>query len=431
MTIGEYEIIRKLGSGGMSEVYEAVNKRLGSRHAVKVYTYPKQDAEVRERFLTEGRLLARLSHPSVVHVSDFGTDTETGRPYFVMNLVLNKEGQPCSLADIEPGSVDEETIARWYEELREALAYIHAEGIVHRDLKLQNILVGPDNHVVLADFGISRLFAPSDKGKTVVDVVQTLVRVKEGHAPVMGSIGYLAPELEMGAAATAQSDWYALGVIVYRLLTGLWCDARTDILEGLETYDPVWRRIVPKLLHANPEGRECLSFKDEKRADLEKREVQQEERLLRVKKNRRVLQYGVWGLSALVLMGGGLGLTREFGWRRRAAESRTQQEALSARLALPTFESLFEMPNAGRGSVSREEVRSALIDALVATRRLFADLHQGAITPEKFEAELSRMLEVVRNNETDSLFVEYPDYMQNGDDEVLATLFRNALKNLK
>ena len=225
MTIGCYDVVRLLGKGGMSEVYEAENPRLGTRHAIKLFTYEKDDPEVRRRFETEGRLLAKLSHPRIVKVTDFGTDEATGKPYFVMDLVLDESGQPKSLSDVEPGTVDEETIGRWYDDLREGLAYIHSKGVVHRDLKLQNVLVGPDGHAVLTDFGVSKVFDSSGDGHTVVDVVNTIVKMREGRSLVMGSIGYMAPELEMGVAASPQSDWYALGVIVYRLLTGTWCDA--------------------------------------------------------------------------------------------------------------------------------------------------------------------------------------------------------------
>ena len=128
----------------------------------------------------------------------------------------------------------------------------------------------------------------------------------------MGSLGYMAPELEMGVAASPQSDWYALGVIIYRLLTGTWCDARTDVVGTLETYDPVWKRILPKLLHSNPQGRECLSYADEKRTDREKTEFELEERWLKEKgrghRNRHIARYS--GVAAVAVI---LGLL--FFWR--------------------------------------------------------------------------------------------------------------------
>ena len=322
--VGPYEIVRLLGKGGMSEVYEVENPRLGSRHALKLFTYEKDDPEVKERFQVEGRLLARLSHPRIVKVTDFGvtepaaeTAAGAGRPYFVMDLVRNERGEMQLLSDVQPGTVDEETVGKWYDDLREGLAYIHANGVIHRDLKLQNVLIGPDGHAVLTDFGISKIFDVKGDGAKIVDTVNTIVKMREGRSLVMGSIGYMAPELEMGVAASPQSDWYALGVIVYRLLTGTWCDARTDVMETLETYDPVWKRIIPKLLHSNPQGRECLSYADEKRADREKTEFELEERWLREKgrghRARHAARYVA--LAALAL-----GVSIAFVWRGRSAE---------------------------------------------------------------------------------------------------------------
>ena len=305
--IGQYELVRLLGKGGMSEVYEVENPRLGSRHALKLFTYEKDDPEVKERFQVEGRLLARLNHPRIVKVTDFGSDEASGKPYFVMDLVLNERGEMQLLSDVEPGTVDEETVGKWYDDLREGLSYIHSHGIVHRDLKLQNVLIGPDGHAVLTDFGISKIFDVKGDGVSIVDTVKTLVKVREGRSLVMGSLGYMAPELEMGVAARPQIDCYALCVVFYRRLTGTWCDARTDVVGTLETYDPAWKRIIPKLLHSNPNGRECLSFADEKRTDREKAEFEAEERWLKEKarshRARHIARYISAAAAVLVLCG--------------------------------------------------------------------------------------------------------------------------------
>ena len=330
-SIGPYEVVRLLGKGGMSEVYEVENPRLGSRHALKLFTYEKEDPEVLERFRTEGRLLARLNHPRIVKVTDFGTDEVSGKPYFVMDLILNERGEMQLLSDVAPGTVDEEEIGRWYDDLREGLAYIHANGVIHRDLKLQNVLIGPDGHAVLTDFGISKIFDVKGDGVSIVDTVKTLVKVREGRSLVMGSLGYMAPELEMGVAASPQSDWYALGVIIYRLLTGTWCDARTDVVGTLETYDPVWKRIIPKLLHSNPQGRECLSFADEKRTDREKAEFELEERWLREKSRghraRHAARYFLAGVALVALFAG-------FIWRSNVTDRRILNAGLQDAVGL-------------------------------------------------------------------------------------------------
>jgi len=445
MTIGSYEVVRLLGKGGMSEVYEAEDPRLGTRHAVKLFTYEKDDPEVRRRFETEGRLLAKLCHPRIVKVTDFGTDGAS-RPYFVMDLVLDATGQPKSLSDVEPGSADEETVGRWYDDLREGLAYIHSKGIVHRDLKLQNVLVGPDGHAVLADFGVSKVADPSGEGEPVVDVVKTIVKMREGRSLVMGSVGYMAPELEMGVAASPQSDWYALGVIVYRLLTGTWCDARTDVLAALETYDPVWRRILPKLLHANPQGRECLSYAEEKRADRERAEFESEERWLREKSRghlaRHVARYV--GALALVLSVALAWTTREFHVQREVWRLRLQNAG--ARPDVPSFDELFRIPAQARadeqtdddGEVvmpSRGAFEAARLDALVLTHPTLSALGAGSITIEKAIADLGQLRDKLDEDSADTPFDDLrfgdADYMQAGEDLPLRMLLDGAVERLE
>ena len=103
MKIGAYEVVRKIGGGGMGEVYEARDPRLGRRLAVKLYCYPKDDPEVRRRFVAEGELLARLSHPRIVRVTDYGVDGETGRPYFAMDFVDAGDGEPKSISHTNNG----------------------------------------------------------------------------------------------------------------------------------------------------------------------------------------------------------------------------------------------------------------------------------------------------------------------------------------
>ena len=428
-TIGGLRVVRLIGKGGMSEVYEVENPRLGSRHAVKLYTYPKDNEDVRRRFEVEGLLLAKLSHPRIVRVTDLGVDEATGRPYFVMDLVLDGDGRQRSLADVPAGEADETLVGRWYDDIRDGLAYIHKMGVVHRDLKLQNVLVGPDGHAVITDFGISKVFAPVDGGAAVVDPVQTIVQMREGKNPVMGSLGYMAPELEMGLEATPKSDWYALGVIAYRLLTGTWCDARTDVVSTLSTFDPAWLRIIPALLHANPDGRECLSYAEEREALRERAEAAAEERYLRAKARghfaRHVARYLAAGCFALAL-------ALAFVWRHGA---QVVGEA-ERRLALPDFVTVFEIPaEAGEEETetmpSRDQFKVAMIDALALTHGIFSDLKAGAITTVKAHAELEKLLAMAREEDLD-LFSSLPvSYISSGEYAALAILFEGAVRKVR
>lgn len=372
--VGEYRILRLLGKGGMSEVYEAEHCRLGSRHAVKFFLYDGTAEDVRERFLAEGRILSRLAHPRIVRVTDVGEDAGTGQPYFVMDLVTDLSGNVRSLADVPAGEADEEQIAAWYEDLREGLAYIHAKGIVHRDLKLENILVGADGHAVLTDFGISKVIDQDGAMGVAVDSVQTVVRLRDGKRPLMGSIGYMAPELEMGVAASPASDYYALGVVVFRLLTGMWCDSRTDVTGDLETYDPAWRQILPKLLHANPRGRECPSWRELKKEQEERRLFEMEGALHRAKQ-----RMGIASAALLVCL--------------VAAIACGLRLALSEESAPPTpppaFEDVVFVPE----NVPEDELESfneALEEVWVMLHDTFTDLRKGITTGEAAAAVVRR-----------------------------------------
>lgn len=418
-TIGEYRIVRKLGEGGMSVVYEAENPRLGSRHALKVYTYPKKDETIRERFLVEGRLLAKLTHPRIVKVADFGTD-ELGRPYFAMDLIVGPGGEPVTLAQALAEGVDEETVSRWYDDLRDGLNYIHAQGVVHRDLKLQNVMIGPDGHVVLTDFGISRIFRTGGDERTVVDAVQTLVSVRNGTSPVMGSLGYMAPELEMGAQATPRSDWYALGVLVHKMLTGTWCDARTDVVAELETYDPAWSRILPKLLHANPEGRECLSFAEEKAKDREKEEARAEERWLREKARGRLARHVARYLAvALAVL---LPLTGWLGWR---------YVQTSRALSVPGFDDFFIIPSYVNEE-SLQDYRDAMCDAWAVTRDDFAKLRSGGLGADEVRAQLKDLAENLRKVAQSDDIAEAVDFeLKCMDEEVVSRVLNGGASRIR
>ncbi len=422
--IGDYRIVGRLGKGGMSEVFEAEHVRLGTRHAVKCFTYGKDVEGVRERFLVEGRLLATLSHPRIVRVTDFGVAPDTNQPYFVMDVVTDKHGKARSLADVIDDGVDEAQIATWYDDLREGLQYIHSKGIVHRDLKLENILIGPDGHVVLTDFGISKVAGCADDGTRIVDPVQTVVLLKDGKRPVMGSIGYMAPELEMGVAASPESDYYALGVVVFRLLTGMWCDARTDVIGALETYDPVWRQIVPSLLHTHPQGRKCLSWRELK--DLET-----DRQLDEIRRARRLAVLCA-ALTAVAVCGVIVCVWRDGVQRVKLAEQRAE---LAVQKNLPTFDELFALPkdapeDDSSGRATREALEIALPDAWMLAHEIVEELYRKRITRDKAMADMEKMAGRARQ-EDQSLFDGFPNYIPNGEYGALAELLTNAVQRLK
>ena len=433
-TVGKWRVVGLLGRGGMAEVYEVEDSALGARYALKLFTYARSEPEMaRARFFAEGRLLAKLDHPRLVRVYDLGEDAGTGRPYFVMDLVLAPDGRPKTLADADMGGVDEDQVAIWYEDLREGLAYIHDKGILHRDLKLQNVLIGPDGHAVLSDFGVAKIFNPGLRTDVGLSLEQTLMAVKGGQKAVMGSVGYLAPEVEMGIAASKESDLYALGVIIFRLLTGLWCDSRTDVVADLETYNPVWRAILPKLLHANPAGRECPSWRELEKAHREEAAYQAEKTLDELRAKRYAAVRG-----------------RRNGWLTAvgAALVAAVLACVVQHMAIPPlppvppdFDSVIgipanapnEKPGTEEAMPSRRQLEMARIDAWVLTNGLFSDLKAGTITREKAVSELRHLLRLAKEDEFALFSPERTHcdlYTQIGDSAALAYLLESAISNL-
>jgi eukaryotic-like serine/threonine-protein kinase len=199
---GRYRLERLLGGGGMAGVYLGRDMELDRPVAVKLLAENlARDETFRERFLREARLSARLSHPNVVVVYDAG-ETEHGRPYIVMEQV---EGR--TLADVlrERGRLPHEEAVALALQACNGLAHAHEAGLVHRDVKPQNLLLRDDGTLKVADFGIAR--AAEETALTEIGTV-------------LGTAAYLSPEQAAGEEVTAAADVYALGAVLYELLTG-------------------------------------------------------------------------------------------------------------------------------------------------------------------------------------------------------------------
>jgi len=193
---GRYRLERQLGTGGMSEVWEAEDLELGRMVALKLLG-PTADPA---RFQREARAAASLAHPNVNQLFDYGE--WEGRPYMVLELLPGgtlegrlREGRPLPDADTE----------RLASEIAAGLAHAHAKGLVHRDLKPANVLCDADGRAKIADFGIARM---SDTG--------TLTEA----GTLLGTAAYISPEQAAGEPATAASDVYSFGVILFQMLTG-------------------------------------------------------------------------------------------------------------------------------------------------------------------------------------------------------------------
>ena len=199
--LGErYELVEVVGRGAVGEVWAAQDLRLDRRVAVKIVRAPvASDPAVRARFGTEARAAARLSHPNVVTVFDSGEDD--GTPFLVMELLSGR-----TLADeLTEGPLSPKWALAVGVDVLGGLAASHHAGILHRDIKPANVLLAEDGTARLADFGIAKSIEGGDATATGV---------------VLGTAAYLAPERLAGRAATAQSDLYAVGAVLYEALAG-------------------------------------------------------------------------------------------------------------------------------------------------------------------------------------------------------------------
>ena len=196
-----YRLLRPLGRGGMAVVYLAVQLSLDREVAIKVMAQEASvDAERAERFEREARIIARLEHPSIVGIHEVGR-TLDGRPYYVMPYLARGDLAQRDL------SADEDQAIDVLSALLDALGYAHARGIVHRDVKPENVLFDSGGRPQLADFGIA-LSRRSVNARITSDGL------------AMGSGGYMSPEQSRGEDVDGRADLYSLGVLTYELLTG-------------------------------------------------------------------------------------------------------------------------------------------------------------------------------------------------------------------
>ena len=239
----------------MGAVYEVEHVQLDVRYALKAFTLEDGHVDVlKSKFLTEGKVLARLHDPHLVRVFDMNFDEATGTPYFVMELVLSEDGKPRTLLDVDTAELDEDRVLQWFAELASVVDYIHREGVIHRDIKLGNVLLSADGHVVLSDFGVSRLF--SEQLRSDVKAVNTMVSEASTAARlVMGTRGYMAPEVVGGKEVTPAADSYSLGVMFVYLLTGIWYEPGSKVFKLLETLEYRWIDVLPRLLAEDPAER--------------------------------------------------------------------------------------------------------------------------------------------------------------------------------
>ncbi len=243
--LGPYEILSPLGAGGMGEVYRARDRRLGREVAVKVLPEEASgDPERLARLEQEARAASALNHPNVVVVYDIGETDLSGRAtpvrYVAMELL---KGEPLSSL-IAEGPLKLHRFLDLAVQLAAGLSVAHDAGLVHRDLKPSNIMVTPEGHLKILDFGLAKLLAPHGDDSTALTA-------DPGTEPgvVMGTVGYMSPEQVRGEPATAASDQFSLGCVLYEMLTGRRAfqgSSRAETLSAILRDDP------PSIEEKNP-----------------------------------------------------------------------------------------------------------------------------------------------------------------------------------
>lgn len=198
MQVGRYEILETLGRGASSRVAKACDTLIGRTVALKTFPEGPIDPAWREHFLSEARVLGKLSHGAIVDLYDVGID-EAGAPYLVMEYV---SGKPLSQV-LEKGTIPCKKACAWAGHLAEALACAHRNQVIHGDVKPANIIVTDIGRVKLSDFGIAGL-----------------AMRRSGTGQVLGTPAYMSPEQFMGRPLSNRSDLFSLGVVLYEMLTG-------------------------------------------------------------------------------------------------------------------------------------------------------------------------------------------------------------------
>ncbi|MGH9486876.1 MAG: protein kinase domain-containing protein [Terriglobales bacterium] len=254
--LGPYEIVAMLGAGGMGEVYRARDARLQREAAIKVLPAAlARDPERLRRFETEARAAGQLNHPNILAVYDFGIADSA--PYLVTELL---EGETLRARLTPPVALPAHKAIDIAGQVARGLAAAHAKGIVHRDLKPENIFLTRGGQAKILDFGLAKVVAPvSDDAVTVAAAGAT------SAGSVLGTAGYMAPEQVRGEAADTRSDLFALGAVLYEMLTARRAFEKPTAVETMSAIlkeepdavalDPALQRVVDHCLEKDPAAR--------------------------------------------------------------------------------------------------------------------------------------------------------------------------------
>src|SRR6266852_711313 len=238
--LGSYEVVAPIGAGGMCEVYQAHDTKLGRDVAIKVLPEAfAHDADRLSRFQREAKMLASLNHPNIATIH--GLEQSGGTSYLVMELVSGE-----TLAErVEAGPLGIEQALKIAGQIAEALEAAHEKNIIHRDLKPANVKMTPEGKVKVLDFGLAKAFA-GDAANEDIGNSPTLSAAATMQGTILGTAAYMSPEQARGKSVDKRTDIWAFGCALYELLTGMRAfegETTTEILAAVLKEEPDWQAL--------------------------------------------------------------------------------------------------------------------------------------------------------------------------------------------
>jgi serine/threonine protein kinase len=303
-TLGEYKILKELGRGGMGVVHLAEHQRLLTKYALKVLPQAfSEDPKLVERFHNEARVMAELTHPNIVKVVNMSCEGTTY--YLVMEYVESETGAPKNLRQLmreHNGKIPPDIAERIVLDILSALMTAHERGIIHRDIKPANILLDKDGTAKVADFGLVKILGGEDRTAT-----KKVTLTAEGL--VLGTYDFMSPEQKAGNPVDLRTDIYAVGVIIYSMLTGRKPEGRFSLPSEINPELPKkWDAIVDKCLQNLPEDRYqsasdvIKAIKTKKEVRVKKAKKAPKERKAHRGFLRELLRYGTIIIVVLIVV---------------------------------------------------------------------------------------------------------------------------------
>lgn len=262
-TLAHYEVLDLLGKGGMGEVYRARDTKLEREVALKVLPESvSQDPERMARFQREARVLASLNHPNIAQIH--GLEEADGQSFLIMELA---EGEDLAQR-LQGGAVGVELALDVARQIAEGLQEAHQRNVVHRDLKPANVKVSPDGRVKILDFGLARAFADEEDESADPSLSPTITAAMTQAGTILGTAAYMSPEQAKGRGVDQRTDIWALGVMLWEMLTGrqlFEAESVSETLACVLRVDPPWEELQNQPQELRSLMRRCLEKDPQRR----------------------------------------------------------------------------------------------------------------------------------------------------------------------